>query len=206
MRFLTSALAAAVIAMTASFAPVFAPMASAQSAQSATVIVLDYERIVSATDLGRNMASQLQAIGQQIQTELQPEQTALEAEEARIRQSTQGMNAEQVQANSSLTSQITQFGQRFEAFRARQVTASRDLEYTRQMTLQDFNTQITPIVRQVMEARGAGIVLDSGAAQLVLPAYNASDDVIARLNQNLRTMTVTRRTAPPPPAQQGASQ
>jgi outer membrane protein len=201
MRFITSALAAAVLAVTAGFAP----LASAQSSQSASVIVLDYERIVASTDIGRNMASQLQTIGQQIQTELQPEQTALEAEEGRIRQSTQGMTQEQVQANSSLTSQINQFGQRLEAFRARQVTAARDLEYTRQATLADFNTQITPTVRQVMEARGAGIVLDSGAAQLVLPAYNATDDVIARLNQNLRSMTVTRRTAPPP-QQQGASQ
>ena len=64
-----------------------------------------------------------------------------------------------------------------------------------------FNRQITPIVREVMEARGAGIVLDAGAAQLVLPAYNATDEVIERLNQRLRTISVTRQSAPPPQQQ-----
>jgi len=203
MRFVKTILAAAAFAFGAFAA---APAALAQPTGSATAIVLNYERIVGTSDVGRDLTTKLQAIGTTMQGELQPEQTALEQEEARIRQSTQGMTPEQVQANSSLTNQINQFGQRFETFRARQVTAGRDLEYTRQRALADFNQQITPFVREVMEARGAGIVLDASAVQLVLPAYDGTDDVVQRLNQRLRTINVTRQAAPPQQPQAGQGQ
>ena len=106
------------------------------------------------------------------------------------------MNADQIHANRALSQRIDAFGTRVDQFRARQASMVRDMEYTQQMTLNDFNTQITPIVREVMTARNAGIVLDSQAALLSLPAYDATDDVVQRLNQRLRTMTVTRQSAP----------
>ena len=200
MRLIKSVLAAAAFVATFFGASLMsAPEAAAQaSGGAATVIVLDYERIVAQSAVGQNISQQFQQIGQAIQQELAPEQQSLAQEQQRIAQSTQGMTAEQVRANSSLTQQINQFNQRIEAFRNREIAARRDIEYTRQVTLAEFNQQITPYVRQVMEARGAGIVLDSSAAQLTLPAYDATADVVARLDQNMRTMTVTRRTAPPP--------
>ncbi len=192
MRFLKTILAAAAFAAVAGPASV----ALAQPSQTASVIVIDYERIIATSDVGRDMTAKLQAIATQMQGEVGPEQTSLEAEQTSIQQATQGMTGEQVQGNAALNTRVQQFAQRLEALRARQIGLARDLEFTRQRTLQDFNTQITPIVQEVMTSRNAGVVIDASVAQLYAPTVNATDDVISRLNQRLRTMNVTRQSAP----------
>jgi Skp family chaperone for outer membrane proteins len=190
MRFFKPFFAAIVLVAAVGVAPAMAQPRT----QGASVIVLNYERIIGTADVGRDMTTKLNAIGQQMQAELQPEATAIEQEQQRIQTATRGQTQEQLRNNA----QVTAFAQRYEAFRTRQMSMGRDLEYTRQFTLNDFNQQITPIVREVMEARGAGVVLDASATQLVLPNFDATDDVIQRLNQRLRTMNVARQTAPAP--------
>lgn len=190
MRFFKPFFAAVVLVAAVGVSPAMAQPRS----QGASVIVLNYERIISTADVGRDMTTKLNGIAQQMQAELQPEATAIEQEQERIQAATRGQSQEQLRNNA----QVTAFAQRYETFRTRQMGMGRDLEYTRQFTLNDFNQQITPIVREVMEARGAGVVLDASATQLVLPNFDATDDVIQRLNQRLRTMNVARQTAPAP--------
>jgi Skp family chaperone for outer membrane proteins len=175
-----------------------APVASAQPSQSTTVIVINVDRLVATSDIGRDLSTKLNQIATEIQGELQPEASALEAEQQAIGTLAQGQTQEQLRANASINARVQALNTRAQAFRERQVTASRDMEYTRQLTLNDFNQQITPIVREVMEARGAGVILDAGSIQFVAPAFDATDDVVQRLNQRLRTINVTRRQAPPP--------
>jgi len=175
-----------------------APIASAQPAQSSAVIVLNIDQVIAQSDIGRDLSTKLQQIGQQMQSELQPEGTAIQAEQQSIQTAAQGKSEAQLRADTALQGRINALGQRIQAFRDRQAGMARDFEYTQQMTLQDFNQQITPIVREVMTARGAGVVLDSGAVQIADPQYDASNDVVSRLNQRLHTINVTRRSAPPP--------
>lgn len=202
MRFLKPILAAAAVATVLSAAPV----AMAQRGGNNGVMVLNYQRVIESSDIGRDMSTKLNQIGQQIQGELQPDAQSIEAEQQSIQQATQGMNEEQVRRNSALTQRVEAFAQRVNAFRQRQVGLSRDLEYTRQVTLNDFNQQITPIVREVMEARNAGVVLDASTVQLAQPNVDATDDVVQRLNQRLRTMNVSRQQAPAPQQQQAPAQ
>jgi|CXWL01.1.fsa_nt_gi Skp family chaperone for outer membrane proteins len=195
------------VAVSVAVAFAAAPEASAQrnrnnNAQAASVIVIDYQRIVESTDVGRHMTTQLTQIGQQMQAELGPDAQSIQTEQQSLAQAAQGMTPEQVRRNASLNSRVEAFEQRVEQFRARQQSLARDMEYTRQMTLNDFNTQITPIVREVMEARGAGIVMEAQGVNLMQPNVNATDDVVQRLNQRLRTITVTRQSAPAPQQQQ----
>lgn len=194
MRFLQPIFA--VVAMTAMIG--FAPVAAAQGG---SVIVIDYERVVSTSDIGRDMTTKLQQIGTQMEGELSPERTAIETEQRRLQQAAQGMTGDQVRANTQLTQQIEALGQRAEQFRTRQITSARDMEYTRQRTLMDFNTQITPVVQEVMAAQGAGVVIDASTVQLHAPNVNVTDDVIQRLNQRVRTLNVTRQSAPAPQQQ-----
>lgn len=193
MRFIRPILAAVAMATVVCAAPA----AFAQrGGQSASVIVVDFNRLIANSDVGRDMSTKLQQIGQQMQGELQPEATAIQTEQQAIQTAAHGLTADQVRANRPLSQRVEALDTRFQTFRTRQQGLARDMEYTQQMTLQDFNNQITPIVREVMEARGAGVVIDANATQLVLPAYNATDDVVARLNQRLRTINVTRQSAP----------
>ncbi|HVY84833.1 MAG TPA: OmpH family outer membrane protein [Caulobacterales bacterium] len=198
MRFVKTVIVSAALAAALAAAP-----AMAQPAQSANVIVLNMGQVVANSDIGRDMNTKLQQIATQMQGELQPEQNALQTEGQSLETATQNMTNQQVQANSALNQRVQRFGQQRQNFETHRATLARDFEYTQAMTLQDFNQQITPVVREVMTARGAGVVLDSNAIQIAEPQYDATNDVVQRLNQRLHTLNVTRRSAPPP-QQQGA--
>jgi Skp family chaperone for outer membrane proteins len=179
--------------------------ALAQRAQNGSVIVMDYERVLTTSVAGRDVEAKLRQIAEQMQAELQPEQTAVQTEAQALQTATRGQTPEQIQRNSSLNQRVQAFNTRAEAFRAQQVTRARDLEYTRQQALIEFNRQVEPIVMEVMNARRAGVVVDRSSVQIMAEGVDATADIISRLDQRVRTINVTRQSAPAPQQQQPAA-
>lgn len=198
MRFLKIA------AITAGIVMAGASPALAQRAQNGSVIVMDYERVLTTSVAGRDVEAKLRQIAEQMQAELQPEQTAVQTEAQALQTATRGQTQEQIQRNSSLNQRVTAFNTRAEAFRAQQVTRARDLEFTRQQALVEFNRQVEPIVTEVMNARRAGVVVDRSSVQIMAEGVDATPDIISRLDQRVRTINVTRQAAPAPQQQPGA--
>jgi Skp family chaperone for outer membrane proteins len=169
------------------------------------VMVVNYERVLTETDAGRSLNTQLQGIATSVQNELRPEGQAIDTEQNAIRTAIGNRTPQQIQADSALTRRIEALQTRGEAFRQRQITAGRDLEYTRQQALENFSNQVTPVVRDVMNSRNASVTIDASVANPVAPAADATADVISRVNQRVRNITVTRQRAPAP-QQQGGGQ
>lgn len=159
---------------------------------AATVVVYNYDRLLAESNAGRGMASALQGVGQQINQELQalgPEVQSLQQEEQRIQQLTRNMNAEQRRGNS----QVQAFAQRAQQLQTRRAQLQGDMECTRAIALRSFNDQLLPLLRQVAEARGAGIVLDTGAVHYSASQFDVTSDVLQRVNTSIPSVTVTRR-------------
>jgi outer membrane protein len=200
MRPVTAFLAAAALAGALAVCP------HALAQQAGTIIVMDAERIIGQTIAGRDMQQRLQAIAEQMQGELTPEQTSLQQEQQRLTQATQGQTAEQVRANSQLTQQIEAFQRRSQTFSQRQVGLARDLEYTRAQAFQEFQRQTAPIIQEVMQQRGASAALEASIVSRYAPSVDATADIISRIDQRVRTINVTRLSAPPPQQQQAQPQ
>jgi Skp family chaperone for outer membrane proteins len=191
MRLLNIAFAAAIAAA----ALVVTPEALAQRnrGQSTTAIVVNYQRVAAESALGRDMQAKLQQIRAQIAAEaqaLQPEGAAIEAERQRLSQLTRNMSAEQIQNNS----QVQTFNQRLQAFQQRTGSLQGDLECTQIFAVREFQRVVQPVVRSIMEQRGAGIVIDSASTQYVAPEFDVTTTVVQQLDQNqsTRTLNVTR--------------
>ncbi|MBL8550753.1 MAG: OmpH family outer membrane protein [Hyphomonadaceae bacterium] len=179
----------------------FSPAAFAQ-AGSGTIMVIDAERILEQTAAGRDMQTKLQQIAQQMQGEITPEQTSLQQEGQRLQGAMQGQTPEQVRANTQLAQQIEALQRRSQAFQQRQMGLARDLEYTRGQALAEFQRQTAPIILEVMQARGASAALEASIVSRYLPSIDATQDVLSRIDQRVRTINVSRLSAPPPPQQQ----
>jgi outer membrane protein len=172
-------------------------VASEASAQrnrnnASSVVVFNYQRVIAESNAGRAMLSSLQSIGQQINTELQalgPELQSLQQEQQRIERLTRDMNAEQRRNNS----QVQAFAQRAQQFQTRRAQLEGDMECTRALTLRSFNDQLLPILRQVTEARGAGVVLDAASVQYNAPQFDVTNEVLQRVNTSIPSVSVTRR-------------
>lgn len=166
--------------------------ASAQRNRSTSVVVFDYQRVLAESTAGRGIAASLTSIGQQIAQEAQalgPELQSLQQEQQRLEQVTRNMTAEQRRDNS----QVQAFAQRYQQVQGRRAQLDGDFECTRAIALRTFDQQISPVVRQVMEARGAGVVLDSNATQLHSPQFDVTNEVLERVNQSVPSISVTRR-------------
>ncbi len=171
--------------------------AFAQRNSAASVLVVNYQRVVSESALGRDMNTKLQGVGTQIQQQaqaMQAEGQQIEAEDQRLATATRGMSQAQVQANATLRPQVQALQQRVQQFQARRQALQGDFQCTQVIALRDFQGQTTPVIRSVMQSRGAGVVVDAGSAQVYDPNMDITNAVIQQLDQGARTATVARHS------------
>lgn len=213
MRLMSAICAAAVITVAAaSMAPEAEAQRNRNNGQATTVVVVDYQRVLAESVLGRDMQAKLQQVRTQIQTDAQalaPESQSIEQDRQRFGQASRNMTAEQIRANSNLNTQAQALQTRIEQFQRRQAELQGGLECSQALALRDFNAQVSPIVRSAMEARGAGVVLDASNIQFVQPQFDITTAVIQQLDQSARTSNASRQpisacqsqTPAPAPAQ-----
>lgn len=188
---LVLATAVAAVALTS------APGAFAQRNNAASVVIVNYQRLVGESALGRDMSTKLQGIGAQIQQQaqaMQAEGQAIEAEEQSLTTATRGMTQAQVQANAALNTRVQTLNTRVQQFQARRQALQGDFQCTQIISLRDFQNRANPIVRTVMQSRGAGVVIDANSAQVFDPSMDVTNTVIQQLDAASRTATVARHT------------
>lgn len=183
-----------IVAAVALAAAVLAPDALAQrrnNNQATTSVVVNYQRVLAESAMGRDLTAKLQQIRGQIGGELQalqPERDAIEAERQRLAGVTRNMTPAQVQANA----QVQALAQRAQQFQQRGQGLQGDMECTQLFALREFDQQVAPIIRTVMEARGAGVVLEASNITYVAPEFDITSAVIQQLDQVARTANVAR--------------
>jgi len=185
-----AAIAVAAVAVT--------PDASAQrnrnNNQSTTAVVINYQRVLTESAIGRDLQSKLQGVRTQISTEAQalaPERQSIDQEAQRLQNTLRNQSAEQIRNNA----QAQALAQRQQQFQQRAAGLQGDLECTQLIALRDVDLQIQPVVRSVMQSRGAGIVIDARNVTQSSPEYDITTAVIQQLdgNQATRTANVSRR-------------
>jgi Skp family chaperone for outer membrane proteins len=169
--------------------------APAQRAPAASIVVVDTDRIYRDCNACRAAQTQIQTqvqaaqtraqqLGQPIQTEAQAIQTAAQA--ARN------------QSGAARTTAETALQQRAQALQTRQNTANQELQRLEQNiqsiranVVRQINERLNPIVNQVMTARGANVALDVQATIARAQALDVTNEVLAALNQQLPSVSVT---------------
>ena len=170
--------------------------AQAQRVGAAVVAVVDTDRISRECTACQAAANQLrtqentlrtraQTLQQQLQTEGQPLQTAVGALNGR-------------QPDAALQTRITAFTTRERNAQQELATAQRNLQLTQAHVQQQIGTRLGPIISTVAQARGANLAVDRGSTLFAAPALDITTEVLAQLNQQLPSVSVT----PLPQAQQ----
>jgi Skp family chaperone for outer membrane proteins len=195
MRLISSVFAAAIAAAALFVTP--DALAQRNRGQSTTAVAINYQRVAAESAAGRDMQTKLQQIRAQIGSELQalgPESNSLEADRQRFLQQTRNLNAEQVRNHATYGPQYEALNQRLQQLQVRTNSLQGDLECSQLFALREFQRVVQPVVRSVMEQRGAGIVLDAASAQYIAPEFDITSTVIQQLDQNqaTRTLNVTR--------------
>jgi outer membrane protein len=186
--FFASALAAVALA-----APAAAP---AQRIGPAVVAVVDTDRISRECTACRAAATQLQTQANSLRTRQQTLQQQLQTQGQPIETAVRALNGRQPDA--ALQQRITAFQTQERNANQELATAQRNLQSTQLHVQQQIGTRLGPIINTVMTSRGANLAVDKGATLASAPALDITNEVLAQLNQQLPSVSVT----PLPQAQQ----
>jgi len=179
-------------------------LASAASAQ--TVLTLDRQRVLTESVVGQHISSRIEAIGQEINSELETQRAPIEQESQRLEAETQALTPEGLQQRPDLMQRINALqGQANEFQRAQQV-AVRELQATEAQALRPVSQAVGQIIRDIATERQASAVFNQGSLLYYAPATDITSDVISRLNAQLQTVEVTRVRLPEQQQQAAQSQ
>ena len=172
----------------------------AQRVPDASIVVVDRGRIYRECAACVTAQAQLQALGTQANTRAQQLGQPIQIEMQSIQQAAQAAEAQQGAARTTAEAAVRA---RIQALQTRQNTANQEiqnleqnLQLTQAHVIKQISDQLEPIVRQVMQARNANLALDVSSTIGHAPALNVTNDVMARLNQVLTTISVTPMPQP----------
>jgi Skp family chaperone for outer membrane proteins len=187
----------AAIAVLAAAMPAAAP---AQRLSAQPIAVVDSDRIFRECTACVAAQTQLRTQLQQAQQRAQQLTAPLQTEGQAIQTAVNALNGRQPDA--ALTARI-------QALQTKQNTANQELSgrettlrSTQQHVQQQIGARLGPIINTVMGTRGAAIVVDRSATLAVSPTLDITNDVLAQLNQQLPSVSVT----PLPQGQQQSPQ
>ena len=183
-------------AAVAALLPAAAP---AQRLNPAVIAVVDTQRVYSECTACRAAQTQLQAQLDQLRQRAQTLSQPLQTEQQSLETAVKALNGKQPDAALS---------QRIQAFQTRQSTANQEiaqgeqnLRSTQAHVAQQIGTRLQPISSSVMQSRGAAIVLDKGNTLDAAASVDVTNDVLAQLNQQLPSVSVTPLPQQPAQAQ-----
>lgn len=128
----------------------------------------------------KELATPLQTEGQQIQTAI----NALAGKEP----------------DAALRARATSFQQRQQAAQAELQQREETFNRNRAYVGQQISAKLNPIIVATMKAKGANVAIDPQSILAYEPALDATNDVLAQLNQQLPSVSTTAPAAPAAPA------
>lgn len=175
-------------------------LVSAQRLSPAVIAVVDTDRVSRECTACKAAQTQLQAQVSTLQARAAALRTPLETEGRAIQAAISALPAGK-QPDAALQT-------RAQAFQTRQNTANQELgtgEQRLRSTQANVNRQITerliPIIEAVRNTRGAALVVDKAATLASASNIDVTSDVLAQLNTQLPSVSVTPLPTPPAAAQ-----
>ena len=162
------------------------------------ILVIDTAALLTRSKVGVDVARQIRALSDQVKNDLGAQAKNLQAQEAALSQQVA------ILAPDVKNQKIKEFQAKEQALQTQAAKKQQMLEYSNFVATQQIGQAMEPIVKQLMQERGANLVLDRKS---VLSASDNSFDItqlaIDRLNQKISSLKVTL-AAPPtgaaPPA------
>lgn len=174
----------------------------AQRAPTASIIVVDTERVYRDCNACRTAQTQLQTQITNLRNRQQTLANQLRPEGEAIQTAVNALAGKQPDAALQ---------NRIKAFQTSQGQASQELTRSQQNiqsiqanVLRQINEKLNPVINQVMTQKGANLAVDVDATLAHSQATDATNEVLAALNQQLPSISVT--PLPPPQQQQQTPQ
>ena len=175
----------------------FATPAAAQRVPAANVAVVDTNRVTSECTACRSASTALQGQVTALRTRQQQLTASLQGEGTAIQTAVNALAGKQPDA--ALTARVRAFQAKQDAANQELGRQEQQIKRNQQYVLQQIGTRLGPVIEQVMQRRGANLVLEASASLKTAPALDVTNDVLAGLNAALPSVATTAPAAPAAP-------
>lgn len=185
--FISTALAAAVLVPSA---------ASAQAIPTAVVAVVDLDQVTAECNACKTAQAALRSQVQAYQTREQTLASPLETEQKSIQTAIDALKGKEPDA--ALKARVQSFQTKQQQAAQELSTQQQQIQRNQQYIQKQIQDKLGPIYQQVMQRRGANVLVEVGATLAAAQNVNVTNDVLAALNASLPTIVTTAPAAPAP--------
>lgn len=181
----TTLLLSAVLA-SAAFLP---SVAVAQSVPAASIAVVDLERVTSQCNACKTANAALLAQGAAFKSRAQALGAPLETEGKSLQAAVNALNGKDPDA--ALQARVKAFSAKQDAARQELARQQDQIQRNQAYIQKQVADKLGPIYSQVMQRRGANIMIETGSTLATSTSVDVTNDVLAALNVALPTIVTT---------------
>jgi len=174
--------------------------ASAQAVPAAVIAVVDLEKVQSQCNACKNALAALRAQGTAQENREKALVAPLQAEQKQIQTAIDALGGKEPDA--ALKARATAFQTRYENAQQEAARGRTQLQRNQAYIAQQIQAKLGPIYTQVMQRRGANLMLETGQTLATTTSVDVTNDVLAALNAALPTVATIAPAAPAQPKQQ----
>ena len=177
------------------FSLILSCSASVQAFAQSTILVVDTQRVIRESDVGKHIGRQLETISKSMDAEFKATATPFQSKAKSLQEQLKGKSVESLRGDAALKAQL-------QSLKADEAKVQQDLYYkqnelklTESKAIEKVNVHLREVLKAVVEERNADVVLERSLVIYGDPA-DVTDTVISRLNSKVKTVPVTRERLP----------
>jgi Skp family chaperone for outer membrane proteins len=163
--------------------------ANAQAIPAAVIAVVDLEKVTSTCTSCKNAQNALRSQVTALQNRQKALATPLETEQKAIQAAIDALKG--AEPDAALQTRIRAFQTRQQQGAQEIGRQEQQIQRNQQYIQQQIATKLGPIYQQVMQRRGANVLLETGATLAASASVDVTNDVVAGLNAALPTIQTT---------------
>jgi outer membrane protein len=176
-------------------------VAIAQAVPAATVAVVDLERVTSQCTACKTALTALQSQISSLRARQTALATPLEAEQKSIQTAITALNG--AQPDAALTARVKAFQTKQQQGAQEMSSREQQIQRNQAYVNQQIAQKLGPIYQQVMQRRGANVMVERGAVLAASAGVDVTADVLTALNAALPSLATTAPAAPAQAQPQG---
>jgi len=175
--------------------------AHAQALSPAVIAVVDLDKVTADCTACKTALAALRAQGQAYQSRESALAAPLQTEQQSLQTAVNALNGKEPDA--ALKARITAFQNKQQQGATELQRQQQQLQRNQQYVQKQIADKLGPIYSQVMQRRGATIMLEQGATLATAQSIDVTNDVLAALNTAMPTIQTTAPAAPATSTTQG---
>jgi outer membrane protein len=168
--------------------------AQAQALPAAVVAIVDVDRVQTTCNACKTAIAALQSQATAEDSREKALLTPLQAEGQAIQASGNALNGKP--AGPALEARAKAFQTKYQQAQEEAARGRQQLQANQQYILRQIDEKLNPIFQQVMQRRGANVLVAQSSTLAASTSVDITNDVLAALNSSLTTISTT---APAPP-------